>query len=188
MRQSQTIDFKEIGPVYFERSFRAKRLNISIRAPGKVRVGVPQTVTLDQAKIFVRCHIEWIQKHLNRLHKEAALPRPSNILNTLEKLAAEEKITKRVNELAKRYGFVFNRLTIRNQKTKWGSCSSKNNLSLNMKLARLPHELLDYVIVHELVHTRIKNHSREFWSELKKYMPDARLKDSELNKYNLRLL
>lgn len=186
MRQSQAIDFKGIGTVYFERSFRAKRLNISIRSPGKVRVGVPQSVTLDQAKVFVRCHIEWIQKHLDRIREEAA--QPDRSLNMPEKLAAEEKITTRVNELAKRYGFAFNKLTIRNQKTKWGSCSSRNNLSLNIKLARLPQELMDYVIVHELVHIRVKNHKQEFWQELEKYMPDAKLKDSALNKYNLGLL
>jgi len=74
------------------------------------------------------------------------------------------------------HDFRFNKVSIRNQKTKWGSCSAGNNISLNMNLARLPEELRDYVILHELVHTRIKNHSREFWALLDEFV-DGRAKD-----------
>ena len=71
-----------------------------------------------------------------------------------------------MRELAKIYGFKYAKASIRNQKTKWGSCSAKNNISLNINLVRLPDELRDYVILHELVHTRHKNHSNRFWETL----------------------
>jgi predicted metal-dependent hydrolase len=73
-------------------------------------------------------------------------------------------------------------VTIRNQKTRWGSCSAKNNLSLNIKLALLPDELRDLILVHELVHTRIKNHGPDFWRELKSIYPDARKLDRQVNR------
>jgi predicted metal-dependent hydrolase len=75
--------------------------------------------------------------------------------------------------MAKIHNFKYNKVSIRNQKTKWGSCSAKNNISLNINLVRLPDELRDYVILHELVHTRFKNHSKEFWAELNKFVGDS---------------
>ena len=80
----------------------------------------------------------------------------------------------RVGSLAAEHGFSFGRLSFRNQKTRWGSCSSGNNISLNVQLMRLPDEQIDYVILHELCHTRIRNHGREFWQLLQGVMPDAR--------------
>ena len=89
----------------------------------------------------------------------------------------------RLNHLAQKHGFSFNRVFIRNQKTLWGSCSYSNNINLNIKLLRLKSELVDYVILHELVHTKIKNHSKEYWAELDKYTGNAKALDKELKKY-----
>ncbi|MFC1990575.1 M48 family metallopeptidase [Chloroflexota bacterium] len=79
-------------------------------------------------------------------------------------------------------------MSIRNQKTRWGSCSHKNNINLNMKLVLLPDELVDYVILHELVHTRIHNHSKRFWVELDKYVGDGKLMTSRIKKTGMGLL
>jgi len=89
----------------------------------------------------------------------------------------------RLNELAHANGFEYGRVFVRSQKTLWGSCSGKNNISLNINLLRLPDDLRDYVILHELVHTRIKNHSRTFWAELEKYVGEAKKKRSQLKKW-----
>lgn len=85
--------------------------------------------------------------------------------------------------MADKHGFTYNRVFIRNQKTRWGSCSSKNNISLNMKAVLLPQELLDYVILHELVHTRIKNHSDDFWAVMNKLVGDGKDMASRLKEY-----
>lgn len=98
------------------------------------------------------------------------------------------RLTSRFQQLAKHNGLSYNRLFIRNQKTSWGSCSSKNNISLNMKLVMLPEELMDYVILYELVHTRIHNHSRKFWAELDYCVGNGKAIASRLRKYDLGLL
>ena len=81
--------------------------------------------------------------------------------------------------------FVYNKVTIRNQKTRWGSCSGKNNINLNMKLMNIPNHLIDYVILHELVHTKVKNHRPLFWGSLDIYVGNAKAIDKELKKYSL---
>ena len=88
--------------------------------------------------------------------------------------AAKELLRNRLGELAKQYGYTFNRVFIRQQKTRWGSCSAKNNINLNLKLVLLPARLMDYVIMHELVHTRHKNHGPLFWEELDRITGNAK--------------
>jgi predicted metal-dependent hydrolase len=89
-----------------------------------------------------------------------------------------------LNQLAERYGFSFNRVFIRRQRTRWGSCSAANNISLNIKLTLLPDELRDFIIVHELVHTKVKNHGQKFWNRLEKIFPRARSLDRQLKSYS----
>jgi predicted metal-dependent hydrolase len=77
---------------------------------------------------------------------------------------------------------------VKNQKTRWGSCSEKNNINLNVNLVLLPDELIDYAILHELVHTRVKNHSKRFWAELDKLVGDAKKNDKKLKNHRLHLI
>lgn len=92
-------------------------------------------------------------------------------------------LVERLNQLARRHGFTFNRVFIKRQKTLWGSCSSKNNINLNVNLMRLPAELRDYVLIHELVHTRHKHHGKEFWREVSRICGDGKTLQRKLRTY-----
>ena len=96
------------------------------------------------------------------------------------KIEAKEYLPNRVAQLATKHGFQFKKVSIRNAKTRWGSCSQNNNINLSLHLMRLPDHLVDYVILHELVHTKIKNHSRDFWQLLDTVSGDAKGLDKEV--------
>ena len=179
---SKIIEIERIGPVLFERSNRAKHLNISIKEPAKVRVAVPRGISFEKAKNFTHSKIGWISKHLLKIQLS---PKIHLFDKPVDKQVAKEFLEGRIKELADQFGFVYNRVTIRNQKTRWGSCSGKNNINLNMQLMNTPNHLIDYVILHELVHTKIKNHSPLFWGSLDKYVGNAKAIDKELKKYIL---
>jgi len=189
MPESITIEIEGVGPVLFERSRRAKHLNIYIKPFRGIRVAVPYRVSFQKAEKIVYTRVKWIQKQLAKM--EQIKQKHSIFLKEsadFKKSWARKKLVKRLNELAEWYGFTYNRIFIRNQRTRWGSCSLKNNISLNIKLALLPHELMDYVILHELVHTRLKNHSQDFWSELNALVGDAKKMSSRLKEYGLAML
>jgi len=104
-----------------------------------------------------------------------------------EAMRIEAKIflPQRVEELAGQYGFSYGKVFVKNAKTLWGSCSSKNNINLNLHLMRLPEKLQDYIIIHELTHTVFRNHGVKFWKQLDLYVGDARLLAKELKKYKI---
>ena len=87
---------------------------------------------------------------------------------------ARQRITRRVEYFAPLVGVTYNRIFIKEQKTRWGSCSSLGNLNFNWKLILLNEELLDYVVVHELAHRKQMNHSPTFWAEVERVLPDYR--------------
>ena len=97
----------------------------------------------------------------------------------------QEKIVSRVQHYCRIMGVSVGRITIRNQKSRWGSCSSKGNLNFNYQLYYLPDELLDYVVINELAHRTHMNHSKEFWAEVEKYCPDYRQRRERLSTYAL---
>ena len=96
---------------------------------------------------------------------------------------AREIITRRVEYFAPQVGVTYNRIFIKEQKTRWGSCSSLGNLNFNWKLILLDTELLDYVVVHELAHRKQMNHSAAFWSEVEKVLPDYRERRRRLREW-----
>ena len=108
------------------------------------------------------------------------------IEETLRK-EAKDYLPQRVKELAEKNSFRFKKVSVRNSKTRWGSCSYDNNINLNLHLMRLPNHLIDYVILHELVHTKIKNHSRDFWNMLDLVTGNAKNLDKELKNYQTKI-
>jgi predicted metal-dependent hydrolase len=103
------------------------------------------------------------------------------------RIEATKYLPQRVEELASAHGFSYNRVSFRNNKTRWGSCSRDNNISLHIQLMRLPQRLNDYIILHELVHTVHKNHGKQYWQLLDKITGNARKLDQEMNSYRLEI-
>jgi len=110
-----------------------------------------------------------------------------NIILEIWRKEAKEYLPKRVKALAIDHDFNYQKLTIKNTKSRWGSCSFDNNINLSLHLMRISNELIDYVILHELVHTKVKNHSSKFWETLEKHCPNSKILDKELKKYTLRI-
>lgn len=100
---------------------------------------------------------------------------------------AKEYLPKRVSDLANIHKFEFNKVSVKNSKTRWGSCSFDNSINLSLHLMRLPDYLVDYVILHELVHTKIKNHSRDFWQLLDLVSGNAKKLDREVKEYRIQI-
>jgi predicted metal-dependent hydrolase len=126
-----------------------------------------------------------------QLQRTARLEKEADAFNRqppINRTVARKVIVERLDELARRHGFSYNKVFVRNQKTRWGSCSGANNINLNVNLIRLPAELRDYTLLHELVHTRIKDHGPRFWEELGKYVDQPRKLDRQLNPYGPMLI
>jgi predicted metal-dependent hydrolase len=179
------VEIPSVGPVTIVKSQRAKHLRITVKPDQTVRLTIPRGESVDRATRFLHTKIPWITKNQHRLSKlentQTNLPHPK-----INALKARDILIGRLEEMAKIHNFKYARASIRNQKTKWGSCSAKNNISLNINLVRLPDELSDYVILHELVHTRIKNHSKKFWAELDKFVDgSAKEFSKKLRKFRL---
>jgi hypothetical protein len=189
MGNANTVEIDGVGPVLFERSKRAKHVIISVKPFTGVRVAIPDGLSFKKAEEFVYARTDWIQKHLHRMkqyEKESKLVPDTSV--DIDRAKAKRGLTRRLEHLAGKHGFTYNRVFIRNQKTRWGSCSHKNNINLNMKIIRLPEELMDYVILHELAHTRFKNHSNDFWVELNRLVGNGKSMASRLRKYVVELL
>ncbi|MFC1974678.1 M48 family metallopeptidase [Chloroflexota bacterium] len=188
MDKPLTININEIGPVLIEHSRRAKHISISVKPYRGVRVAVPLRVSFNKALEFVHLKRPWIERHLVIITRQDNESRAlAELSATIDRAKARKHITGRLNSLAKAHGFTFNRVSIRSQRTRWGSCSRDNNISLNVKLVLLPEDMVDYVILHELVHTRIRNHSRSFWEELDRHVGNSKAFASRLRKYGYSL-
>jgi predicted metal-dependent hydrolase len=186
--KSKTVDLKSVGTILLERSHRAKHISLSIRPFKGVRVAVPVGVSFEKAQMFARSKADWIHKHLGKMEQMELRARALSNASPIDRAAARQILVDRLNFLTRKYGFTYNRVFIRNQKTRWGSCSTKNNINLNVNLIRLPDELIDYTILHELVHTRVKNHSHKFWDQMDLLLGDAKKIDKKLRAYEYLLI
>lgn len=183
--EAKTIELKSVGTILIERSRQAKHLSLSVRPFKGARVAVPFGVSFASAEMFARSKTGWIKTHLDKMALMEQEARALSKNKPIDQAAARKHLIDRLNFLSQKHGFNYNRVFIKNQKTRWGSCSGKNNINLNINLARLPDELIDYTIFHELIHTRIKNHSRRFWDQMDKLVGDAKKLDSQLSKYRV---
>lgn len=158
---------------------KRKTLAIEIRPDMRVVVRAPEKIPQNEIIKFVEEKQNWIKKHLVQMYFKAEeikkqKKEPALTNADIEKLCqkALSVIPDKVKYYAEIMGVTYGRITIRNQKTRWGSCSSKGNLNFNCLLMLMPDKVLDYVVVHELCHLKQMNHSKKFWKEVERYMPD----------------
>lgn len=135
---------------------------------GEIVVRAPKRTSEAAIVRFVQEQKAWIQKQKSQM--DTLLPISLEEIQTLKKLA-KIYLPERVKKLAEHHNFYYTSVTCRHQQTRWGSCSFKNSINLNIELMRLPERLRDYIILHELTHTLHKHHQNAFWNHLEKVLP-----------------
>ena len=146
----------------FFRKFLGEEIKISNEG-NQILVQIPQDLSFENS--LIQSEIRKTVSKILRKQAKAYLPR-------------------RIDFLAEKYGFNFKKLRFSHTGTRWGSCSSSGTISLNIALMNLPHHLIDYVIIHELCHTRQMNHSSKFWQEVEKYCPDYKKYVQEIKQFS----
>lgn len=161
-----------------------KSIAIQIKEDGTIVVRSPYKTTRKQVETFLQEKESWINKHL-----EGARKRQENRPEITEEerqrgiALAKQIIPERVAYYAKIMNVTYGRITIREQKTRWGSCSSSGNLNFNWKLILMSGEVMDYVVVHELAHRKEMNHSEAFWKIVESVLPDYRERRKQLKNF-----
>lgn len=148
-----------------------KTIAIQIHPDGSIIVRAPLKMPAKDIHQFVEEKSSWIAKHLP---KTAVAPFTEEELRQLAE-AAKLDLPHRVKHFAPMVGVTYGRITIRSQRSRWGSCSSKGNLNFNCLLMLCPEEVRDYVVVHELCHRIEMNHSPKFWAQVERVCPDYKL-------------
>lgn len=153
-----------------------RSIGIEVDREGKVTVRAPYSCEKKRIDRFLLEKENWIRQKV-KLQKENAMKRQEKReMPEAEKKyyrnLAREVLGARTGYYARKMGVTYGRISIREQKTRWGSCSSAGNLNFNWKLVLMPPELLDYVVVHELAHRKEMNHSPRFWAIVEKELPD----------------
>lgn len=156
---------------------RSKRKTLGLEIKdGEVLVRAPVKVSKSEIDRFVLKHGKWIEKNLAKMEErrsseENAEPLTAEDINELAKKAMKV-IPERVRFYAPKVGVTYGRITIRNQRSRWGSCSGKGNLNFNCLLMLTPPEVIDSIVVHELCHRKEMNHSKKFYDEVLRVFPD----------------
>lgn len=157
---------------------RRKTVCVQVKRDGHLLVRAPYGLPEQKIREIIAGHAAWIEKQQARIRKEEADAAADPPLTDadIEKLAdrALAVIPERVAYYAPLVGVSYGRITIRNQKTRWGSCSARGNLNFNCLLMLTPPEVLDSVVVHELCHRKYMNHSKQFYDEVLRVYPEYR--------------
>ncbi len=171
-----------LAPIY-KRSIRVRRVSIVISFSGEVTVKMPLKASEERARIFVESKKDWIKATLIKFKKREErkdkkfagalkISKGNSADLKIYKASAKKLVEDKIQEFNKFYGFQYRKITIRNTKSRWGSCSKEGNLSFSYRIVMLPPELVDYLIVHELCHLSELNHGANFWSLVAKSIPD----------------
>lgn len=174
------INDPQIGQVLMKKSSKARRISLRVHPVKGVTVTVPYIVPYMAAEAFFRLKRSWVIETIARQKEKFkdVQPASSEEIELLRKMA-KSYLPGRLAELASRYGFVYNKVTIKHNATNWGSCSARNNINLNLNIVRLPLALQDYILLHELCHLRHHDHGHGFHLLLEHVLTDNLLKQVE---------
>lgn len=154
---------------------RRRTLSLQVTKEGRVIVRAPLRYPDAEIRTFVQRHEKWLQKKLSEVKTQInSLPVPAQEKEEAYREEARKVLSEKTAYYAERMGVTYGRISIRGQKTRWGSCSSKGNLNYNWKLMLCPDRIQDYVVVHELAHRREMNHSKAFYRIVEEILPDYR--------------
>lgn len=156
--------------IHFVRMRRARRYVMRVRPDGDLRVTIPRGGSKAEALRFAGKHLEWARRQRARV---LASKRPASVDRELRARAAKE-LPPQLLGLAARHGLAVARVSIRNQRSRWGSCSPRGHIALNFRLLLMPPEVREYILVHELMHLRQPNHSIRFWRLVEAACPGFR--------------
>ncbi len=169
-----------------------KTMSLEIKTDGTILVRAPLGIPKSRIQKFVEEKQEWILKNLVKIQKRDEQREQITRLSALERQHLQNKacvlIPRRVSYFAEKIGVSYGKITLRQQKTRWGSCSANGNLNFNWLLILAPPQVLDYVVVHELCHRKEMNHSPAFWKEVEAILPDYREKRKWLKDNGWRLM
>ena len=169
-----------------------KTLALQINSEGQVIARAPMHMKQNEIERFIQEKAQWIEKHLKkRLLEQTALQEQGRFTEEeMKKLVnlATAVIPQKVSYYARLLHVTYGRITIRNQKTRWGSCTKEGNLNFNCLLMMAPPEVLDYVVIHELCHRLEMNHSSKFWSKVEQAMPDYKKYRKWLKEQGVKLM
>ena len=176
-KNQQVTVHPRLGAVTFCRRRGSKHIRLSVSPSRGLLLSYPWHVSLAYARSFLEGHEAWALAALEKV-KERHQNRPALSPQETEalRLRAKADLPLRLAAVASRHRFTYNRVFIKNNKTNWGSCSGVNNINLNLRIMLLPDHLKDYVLLHELCHTRIKNHGASFWA-LMESLTDGKAKE-----------
>ena len=170
-----------------------KTLAVQIRADGTVIARAPLRMPKDRILCFLSEKASWIRMQQGRMQERENMRQKARIhLDAAQEKELRERaksvLAQRTAYFARQIGVTYGRITVRDQKTRWGSCSQTGNLNFNFRLILAPSEVLDYVVVHELCHRRQMNHSTQFWQEVAQVLPDYRKRKAWLTENGWRLM
>lgn len=187
MRKSIVIQ-GQIIPYELKRNTLSRNIRIVVHPEKGLLVSIPKQASEVAAERFIQEKAEWILKNLKKQEEISAKSRKATPQEIKEyKKAALELALSRLAYFNTFYNFTYRDVRIKDQKTRWGSCSTKGNLNFTYKIALLPPHLADYIIVHELCHTAQMNHSAKFWSTVAKTIPDYAERRKQLRVSAVRL-
>jgi predicted metal-dependent hydrolase len=163
-----------LNPI-FVRHPRARRYVIRVADDGTVRVTVPRWGSKREAMAFAEEQRGWIEKQQKRVERDQRRPRPAPLAPDVERAfrtRAAHELPARLLELAAQHGLTVSRISVRNQKWRWGSCSPSAHICLNWRLVTMPEWVRDYVLIHELMHVKRLDHSPTFWKLVAQACPE----------------